>query len=199
MSPELEIIMEMTPTKEAVRQIMRQRRADLDASWIQAASLRIAERLFALPEFKRAEVICVYLSLPGEVQTKAILDVAWKVGKRVSVAGLRDDGEYMPVWITPDEPLMTSKFGVRQPATLHWAKPDRYDLAIVPGVAFSETGGRMGHGRGFYDRMLARLASRLTCRAGVCFGCQLVLDLPVTEHDVGMDVIVTEDAVIRTT
>lgn len=191
--------MDMTQTKETVRNMMRQRRADLDPGWVQTASLRVAERLFSLPEFKRAEVICAYLSLPGEVQTKPILEAAWKAGKRVSVAALRDDGEYMPVWITPDEPLMTAKFGVRQPATLHWAKPDRYDLVIVPGLAFSATGGRMGHGCGFYDRMLARLAARLTCRAGVCFGCQLVPDFPVTEHDVGMDVIVTEDAVIRTT
>ncbi|MEI6515186.1 MAG: 5-formyltetrahydrofolate cyclo-ligase [bacterium] len=199
MSPGLKVTMEMTQTKETVRNMMRQRRADLDAGWVQTASRRVVERVVALPEFKRAEVICTYLSLPGEVQTKPILEAAWKAGKRVSVAALRDDGEYMPAWITPDEPLMTAKFGVRQPATLHWAKPDRYDLVIVPGLAFSVTGGRMGHGRGFYDRMLARLAARLTCRAGVCFGFQLVPDLPVTEHDGGMDVIVTEDAVIRTT
>ena len=185
--------------KTQIRLKMRPQRAALDTGWVLLTSRRIADRMVALPEFQRAEVVCCYLALTGETQTQLIMEAAWKAGKRVAVPALRDDGEYMPVWITPDEPLSAARFSVRQPTTPHWAKPDRFDLIVVPGVAFSAEGGRMGHGRGFYDRMLARLGARVGCKAGICFNSQMVPGLPMAEHDVRMDVVVTEEAVYRAT
>lgn len=186
-------------TKAEIRNVMRAQRAGLEPAWVLTASSRLAERVVALPEFKRAAVVCCYLALPGEVQTQAILEAGWLAGKRIAVPCARDDGEYMPAWVTPDEPLASARFAVRQPASPHWAKPDRFDLVLVPGVAFSKTGGRLGHGRGYYDRMLARLGARLECRAGLCFDWQIAPELPVADHDVGMDLVVTESAVYRTT
>jgi 5-formyltetrahydrofolate cyclo-ligase len=191
--------MTMPASKAGIREVIRRQRASLDAGWVSATSARIAERFTSLPEFKRAEVICVYLSLPGEVETRAILEVAWKQGKRVAMPAPRDDGEYMPAWLTPDEPMIRGAFGLMEPLTPHWAKPDRFDLVVVPGVAFSLTGARLGHGRGYYDRMLARLAKRVACRVGLCFSFQIVPELPVTEDDVGMDAMVTESTVTRMT
>ena len=189
--------MDTITVKDEIRKVMRAQRATLEPAWVKAISDQLAARLMVLPEFVHAEVICAYLSLPGEVQTQAILKAAWLAGKKVAVPARRDDGEYMPVWITPDDPVLTARFGVRQPAVPFWAKPDRFDLIIVPGVAFSHDGARLGHGKGYYDRMLARLAPRLGCRLGICFSCQLVPEIPVTEHDVGMQLIVTENTVIR--
>lgn len=191
--------MTLPVSKPAMREFMRRQRAALDSGWVSATSARIAERFTVLPEFKQAEVICCYLSLPGEVETRTLLEVAWKQGKRVAMPAPRGDGEYMPAWMTPDEPMIRGAFGLMEPLTPHWARPDRFDLMVVPGVAFSLTGARLGHGRGYYDRMLARLAKRLECRAGLCFSFQIVPELPVTEHDVGMDVIVTESTVTRMT
>lgn len=191
--------MTSTPAKAEIREAMRRQRASLDALWVKTTSLRLAERVVALPEFKRASVMCCYLSLPGEVDTELIVGTAWKAGKQVSIPARRDDGEYMPAWFTPDEPMTGGRFGLAEPLTPHWAKPDQFDLFIIPGVAFSTTGGRLGHGRGYYDRMLSRLAARVGCRAGVCFASQLVADLPVAGHDVPMDLVVTEDSVYRIT
>ena len=186
-------------TKAEIREAMRKRRALLDALRALGASRTIAERITALPEFKRAEVVCGYLSLPGEVETQAILDAAWKAGKKVCVPTARDDGEYIPAWLTPSESVTIGRFKVRQPTVPFWAKPDRCDFVVLPGVAFSRTGARVGHGTGFYDRMLARLGAKVECKAGVCFSFQLLPEIPVAEYDVGMDLVVTEDNVYRTT
>ena len=191
--------MSMVPTKAGIRDLMRSQRAALDPVWVSSTSTLILKRVVALPEFSRATVVCCYLSLPGEAETRMIMEAAWKFGKRIAIPARRDDGEYMPAWFTPDEPMIHGAFGLQQPLVPQWAKPDRFELVLVPGVAFSKEGARLGHGRGYYDRMLARLAKRVDCRAGVCFNFQLVPDVPVSEDDVGMDVIVTEAVVYRTT
>jgi 5-formyltetrahydrofolate cyclo-ligase len=184
-------------TKDSVRNVMRKRRASLDPVWVLNQSRLIAAYVIALPEFQRAEVVLGYLSLPGEVAVDGILAAAWKAGKRVAVPAVRDDGEYMPAWLTPNESLTPKGFNVRQPVTPFWAKPDGYGLVVVPGVAFTAAGGRLGHGKGFYDRMLARLGKRIVCKVGVCFSFQLAPELPVTENDVGMNVVVTEEQTYR--
>jgi len=189
--------MSAPPSKTELRDLMRKARAARDAGWVAATSRRIADRVTALPEFKRASVIGCFLSLPGEVDTRPILEAAWKAGKKVAMPARRDDGEYMPAWYSPDEPMTREAFGLLQPLNPHWAKPDRFDLMLIPGVAFARNGARLGHGRGYYDRMLARLAGRLDCRVGICFTAEVLPEIPVSETDVGMDAVVTEEALYR--
>jgi len=184
-------------TKDSIRSVMRKRRVSLDAGWVLTHSRTISDRVVALPEFQRAEVVLGYLSLPGEVNVDGILSAAWKAGKRVAVPAVRDDGEYMPVWLTPDESLIPGGFQVRQPVVPFWAKPDAFGLVVVPGVAFTAQGDRLGHGKGFYDRMLARLGAKVPSKVGVCFSFQLAPELPVNDLDVGMNVVVTEEQVYR--
>ena len=184
-------------TKDSIRSVMRKRRATLEAGWVLARSSAITARVVALPEFQRAEVVLGYLSLPGEVNVDGILAAAWKAGKRVAVPAARNDGEYRPAWLTPNESLTRGGFNVRQPVVPFWAKPDGYGLVVVPGVAFTANGDRLGHGKGFYDRMLARLGAKVTCKTGVCFSFQLAPEWPVNETDVAMNVVVTEDQVYR--
>lgn len=191
--------MNAPPSKAEIREAMKKRRATLDAVWSLAASRKVAERITSLPEFKRADVICCYLALSGEVDSQAILDAAWKVGKKVAVPAARDDGEYYPAWLTPSESVTTGRFKVRQPTVPFWAKPDRFDFVVIPGLAFSEKGVRLGHGAGFYDRMLARLGAKVECKAGICFSFQFLPEVPATEQDVGMDLVVTEEKIYRTT
>jgi 5-formyltetrahydrofolate cyclo-ligase len=70
------------------------------------------------------------------------------------------------------------------------------DLAVVPGVAFDREGGRMGHGKGYYDRLLGR-ARPDTPLVGLAFECQLFAEIPMDENDVPMDKIITEREVYR--
>jgi 5-formyltetrahydrofolate cyclo-ligase len=73
---------------------------------------------------------------------------------------------------------------------------DQIDLIIVPGVAFDRDGSRLGHGLGYYDKLLAR-ARPETLRVALAFDCQIFPTLPTAPHDVPMHVIVTERAIYR--
>lgn len=183
--------------KSALRATMLGRRTAIDPDVVRAASARLAERVTLLPEFKAAETVLTYLALPQEAQTERIIECAWLAGKQVAVPAARLDREYVPVWVKPGDAVATARFGVREPVVQVPAKPDRFDLVIVPGVAFTGSGARLGHGKGFYDRLLARLGARVRCKMGLCLDFQVVQAIPVTEWDVGMDVVVTEDRVYR--
>jgi 5-formyltetrahydrofolate cyclo-ligase len=183
--------------KAALRVAMLARRVASDPDVIKAASERAASNITALPEFKGAKTILVYLARPQEVQTDRIIECAWQAGIQVAVPAARLDGEYVPVWLKPGDAVALARFRVPEPVVQVLAKPDRFDLVIVPGVAFTEEGARLGHGKGFYDRMLARLGRRARCKMGICFQFQLVPAMPVSDRDVGMDGVVTEDRVYR--
>lgn len=92
--------------------------------------------------------------------------------------------------------LLPGAFGVREPAanSAHAVAPGSLDLILVPGVAFTTDGARLGRGGGFYDRLLASLPAR-TCKIGVCFDAQLLPELPVEPHDQHVDFIATESGI----
>lgn len=72
--------------------------------------------------------------------------------------------------------------------------PDRFDLVVVPGLAFDSTGGRLGQGGGWYDRFLSRCPTQVS--VGVCFAEQLVVRVPHEPHDVPVDLVVCERGVV---
>ena len=93
--------------------------------------------------------------------------------------------------------LAPGAFGVREPLAKieHAVAPETLDLILVPGVAFTRDGERLGRGGGFYDRLLASLPAH-TCKIGVCFDAQILHELPVETHDQHMDSVTTESGVL---
>ncbi len=95
---------------------------------------------------------------------------------------------------TPDGPLREGPFGAMVPEVNAFFEPE---ILIVPLVAFSRTGGRLGYGGGFYDRTLERLrAARATLAIGFAYAAQEDPDLPLEPTDQPLDMIVTEHGVI---
>lgn len=74
--------------------------------------------------------------------------------------------------------------------------PEELDLVMVPGTAFDPRGGRMGQGKGYYDRLLARVRPDAPLVA-LAFECQMFPEIPVAPHDVFMDVVLTETRELR--
>ncbi len=74
--------------------------------------------------------------------------------------------------------------------------PENLDVILVPGLAFDRLGGRIGHGKGYYDRLLAQVDPR-TALISPAFECQIVEKCPMESHDCRVHVIVTENEVIR--
>ena len=123
----------------------------------------------------------------------------WRDGKAVCVPAHRaEDGRYAMAALAPDAARGAGPAGIVEPAFKEWILLETVDLVVVPGVAFDPAGGRVGRGAGHYDRLLAG-AGRACARVGLAFEFQVLAGVPTSGHDVGMDVIVTEQRTLRRT
>jgi 5-formyltetrahydrofolate cyclo-ligase len=165
----------------------------------QRLSRQIFERLAALPEYASAHTLMLYLDINSEVRTQWFLPTAWSAGKRVVVPYCQGDDLELFRLDSFDE-LAAGTLGVLEPKPEWRGRPERkvdpaeLDIIVAPGLAFDRRGGRLGYGKGFYDRFLHRTRGDAT-KAALCFQCQLFPDIPVLPHDIRMDLVVTENAV----
>jgi 5-formyltetrahydrofolate cyclo-ligase len=168
---------------------------DLPEDASRRAGLHIARHLGSREDWIAAAEIGLFASLPDEVDTNPTLEMAWSAGKRVLLPRMvgRSDLEFVPVEDLSS--LVVGRRGVREPAPGRSGRSFRPGaMLLVPGLAFDRRGGRLGRGAGYYDRALARIA-RGSARprfVGVGFDVQIVERVPMTEHDVFMDAVVTE-------
>ena len=98
--------------------------------------------------------------------------------------------------------MVKGAYGILEPeGSETFTELEKIDVVIVPGVAFTPEGGRLGRGKGYYDRFLHKLASAQGCKTdkkvktttliGVCFPCQLVESLPLDPWDIPMDKVIS--------
>jgi 5-formyltetrahydrofolate cyclo-ligase len=184
------------------------RRAAYDARNAQAEKDRVSQAAVAaltkLPEYAAAQTVLWYLDCRSELRTRQVLPEALASGKRIVVPYCTVDdfgaNKLGLWWLQSLDELIVGKWKILEPPRERWGEPgkepqpEELDLVVVPGVAFSRRGGRMGNGQGYYDRLLGRV--RPDCPLiGLCYECQLFDDLVVGPHDVFMDKVVTELAV----
>lgn len=184
------------------------RRAAYDARNAQpekdAVSRQAIERLLALPEYAAARTVLWYVDCRSELRTRHALPEALSSGKHIAVPYCTVDemgANKLGLWrLESMDELAAGKWKILEPPQARWSepgksvRPDELDLVVVPGVAFSRDGGRMGNGQGYYDRLLEHVRSDCPLVA-LCYECQLFDELIVSAHDVFMDRIVTEQAV----
>ena len=96
------------------------------------------------------------------------------------------------------EELRVGSYGILEPRIEKIRKTNVEDLEliIVPGIAFDKNGNRLGHGKGYYDRILGKTNAT---KIGLAFEFQIVGKIPTNENDKPVDIIITEERVIRTT
>ncbi len=153
-----------------------------------AKSRIIFDRLFRLPEFRKALTILFYFPFNGEVNTVEMIKQAQKLGKRIGLPRImRDKKRIIPAIVDSlEEDLETGPYGIKQPKTnrLQALRLENLDMVIVPGVAFDKRNNRLGRGGGYYDRFLKSLPS-LIPTVGLAFDFQIVDHLPQQEkHDI---------------
>jgi 5-formyltetrahydrofolate cyclo-ligase len=85
-------------------------------------------------------------------------------------------------------------YGILEPVSIKKAEVSDIDLIIVPGIAFDINGGRCGFGKGYYDRLLCESKAK---KIGLCYDFQLVREIETDEHDIPMDMIITERRIIN--
>lgn len=161
-----------------------------------AASRRASHRLFELEAYITAEVVMVYLSIPTEIDTTAVVLRSWQDRKRVLAPKVSwEQRRMIPVEIVSlADDLAASSMGMREPVKGIPFPVGLIDLIIVPGLAFDEIGNRLGRGSGFYDRFLAHPECRATA-CGFAFELQVVPNVPTSFHDRPIDLLVTDEKV----
>ncbi len=171
------------------------RKAFLDLrsrSFSNSVQTEIQRKLVDFLLSKKYQNIGLYHPIRGEVDVFAILEAL----PQRSVYLPRVKGERLEfVSVGEGDELVEGAFGILEPEG-PVVDPRILDLVVVPGIAFTEAGNRLGYGGGFYDRFLASLDC--TC-VGVCQDLFLTDYLPMQSHDQRMDFVITETDVYKTT
>jgi 5-formyltetrahydrofolate cyclo-ligase len=161
-----------------------------EAAEFRTAGHRIRKLLTGLPEYQAARRVGCYLAMPREAQTSRFIQACRADGKEVFVPAYRAKAEVYQ-WARLDETaeLKVGKWGIQEPNAPRWGAAHKLDLVVIPGVAFDRKGRRLGHGKGYFDRLLAECRG---FKVGLALERQLVKRAPVEAHDVILDAVVTE-------
>jgi 5-formyltetrahydrofolate cyclo-ligase len=160
-------------------------------------SRAICAKFVALPEYATARTVLFYVDVRSEVRTRQALPDALASGKTIVVPWCNAAGELELFRLGRMDELAIGMYKILEPRAELRSLPAKQveakelDLVMVPGVAFDRTGARMGHGKGYYDKLLqhARPDAPLVALA---FECQLFPAIPTAPHDIFMDKIITE-------
>lgn len=160
-----------------------------------ASSRSIVRKVISLAAYRRAAVVMAYAGIGSEIQTGPFLRSVLRDGKTLVLPRVDRAAKFLALHEVTDlaRDLEAGVWGILEP------RPDpgsavelgAVDFALVPGVAFDARGGRLGHGAGFYDKLLGSSDERPLLVAGA-FEVQMVDELPVEGHDVFMDLVATE-------
>lgn len=166
--------------KKEIRSRIRQFQGPFEGSEM------VWRKIEAISGFSDSDIVLLYWSIPGEVDTHELLR-RWTGRKRIvlpKVAGdLLELREYSPQY------MAEGYRGILEPsAEAPLVRADEIGFAVIPGVAFDADGGRLGRGKGYYDRLLPSLRC---VKAAVAFDHQMVEAVPMEEHDVRMDMVIT--------
>ena len=144
-----------------------------------------------------AHTILFFAPLPDEPDVWPLLEESLAGGKIAALPFYdRDKNVYSARRIkNPADEMVAGKFGVREPASsCPEISRERFDLILVPGMAFDLDGHRLGRGRGFYDRILAEMSG---IKCGVAYDFQLLEKIPAEPHDAVVDFILTPSRCVR--
>ena len=152
----------------------------------------IAEQFWKLPDIQKARNILFFASMPGEVDTLAMIEKAIFLGKRVALPIVeQNQRKLIPTLISSMEDVHKKKHGIAEPQY----DPDKtialkdLDAVIVPGLAFDKQHHRLGRGKGYYDRFLNTLPKTVSI-VGLAFDFQLTESLPTEAHDMRLQQII---------
>jgi len=192
-----EQLMEPQNLKKTIReQAHANRKAQPDK---ESLSQMICEKFGSLPEFAAARSVMVYIDVRTEVRTRQYLPALLASGKRIVVPYCVDSILELFLLESMDE-LDVGMYKILEPKPelreLAHKKVDvqEIDLIMVPGVAFDKQGARMGHGFGYYDKLLEH-ARKDAPLVALAFECQLFPEIPTQSHDIFMDKVITERAI----
>ena len=183
--------------KKEIRTTILKKRNGMLFSEVLEKSERIKEQIFHADEFKDAKTVLFYVSYDNEVNTHEMIKKCLEIKKQVVV--LKTDANHRTMLcssLTNWDDLVAGAYNILEPRQecLKEVSPESIDLIVIPGIAFDCQGNRIGHGMGYYDRLLKK-KSNAHC-LGLAFEFQIVEKIPPEKHDVKVKKIVTEKRII---
>jgi 5-formyltetrahydrofolate cyclo-ligase len=184
--------------KKKIRQELLIKRNKLSIFDIKNKSKIIQNKLFEIPEYKKANTILFYISYKKEVDTHDMIKKSILIGKNVIV----------PISDTKNKKLILSKlnnwenlgistYNILEPKEeyINETSIENIDLIIVPGIGFDIQGYRIGHGLGYFDKLLNKsIKSNII---GIAFEQQIIKKIPIEKHDISVEKIITEKRIIN--
>ncbi len=159
----------------------------------------IENRLFEFANFLEAKISLLYINSSHEVNTREIIKRCFNYNRIVVLPAFIKEAHEMSLMKIDnlDSELRPGPRGVLEPDLARCKKVpiENIDIAIIPGVAFDEKGGRIGSGEGYYDRLIPQLAIT-TRKVALAFENQIVQQVPMESHDKHVDIIITDERII---
>ncbi len=185
--------------KSEIRKSTRAKRDALSKKERSEKSAAIMEQLFDFANFLESRIVLFYMSNNSEVDTEPMVRKALEIEKIVALPLIdRGKQEIVPFKVDNLERDVRPRYRkIREPIPQRCKQvPVKHvNLAIIPGIAFDERGGRIGYGTGFYDRFIPQL-DITTRKVALSFECQIVPQIPMEPHDRYTDIIITEKRII---
>jgi len=183
--------------KRKIRSGIQEKRDSLDGSIRQEKSRLIANRLIGLDQYDRSLHMLAYYPFRSEIDTRIIIRDAISRGKKIALPRVGDDNLELFYIKNLEEDLEPGSYDIMEPipSRCQRAEPSRIDLVIVPGVGFDRKHNRLGYGGGFYDRLLNSIPGNAP-RIALSFDLQVIDKVPVSGHDLKIDMLITESQII---
>lgn len=190
---------EIQIVKSQIREEIAEKFAALSANEIAEKTKAIENRLFDFANFLESKIALLYVNNKHEVLTENILKRAYIYNKIVVLPVYNTENFEMELKKVDnlEKDLNPGPRDILQPdeSRCKIVPIDKIDIAIIPAVALDEKGGRIGSGKGYYDRLIPRLAIT-TRKVALAFEEQIIPQVPIESHDKHVDIIITEDRVI---
>jgi 5-formyltetrahydrofolate cyclo-ligase len=186
--------------KAGIRKQILAQREQLTAAERAAWSAAICERLLLLREYRQAGAVLGYMNFGAEFASEIWTRQVLAEGKKLALPRVNHHTNQLDLyWVDdPENQLAAGLWGIREPVVERCerlAGLNEVEFALLPGVAFTRSGARLGYGGGYYDKLLARMATRPALVAAA-FGLQIVAQIPQEPTDVSVQWIVTEQETI---
>jgi 5-formyltetrahydrofolate cyclo-ligase len=185
--------MNLHEQKKQLRIELKQRRSALSKSKRSEMSQQIIQFLHEIDEFNQAKSIFCYISYLSEVETNFLISSFLEQKLDLAVPKIMGKTEMLAIPLTNLTDLEPDKMGILTPKS-NQAASNYFDIAITPGVGFTQEGDRLGYGRGYYDRWFSK--NKVKTKIGIAFEVQIVDALPIEKTDMPLDILITEERII---
>lgn len=179
-------------SKSKIRKRVLNVRNNMSKEDVKKNSNAIMDKITGLDIYKQSKVVFIYMDFKNEVMTSNLIKRMLSEKKRVVIPYTDSINTVLiPSEITKESDLKQNSFGYFEPKSILPVNIEEIDLVIVPGVVFDKNLNRIGFGKGYYDKILNRLKPSAK-KVALAHDFQVLEDIPAEEHDVKMDMIITE-------